>query len=186
MVFRARRRVSAFAAAAAALVTCAYAQAPQSSASADAAFQRDVVSVLQNTCSGCHNSEVSSGGLNVANFEKRSSLAQNREGWEIIVRKIRNGEMPPPGIPRPAKVKVAALLKAMEAEFAAADRNIKPDPGRVTARRLNRTEYWNTIRDLLGVEFRADATSPPTIPETASTTSRTCSTISPVLMEKYL
>ena len=48
----------------------------------------------------------------------------------------------------------------MQGEFEKADRNIKPDPGRVTARRLNRAEYTNTIRDLLGVEFRAEKSFP--------------------------
>ena len=45
-------------------------------------------------------------------------------------------------------------------EFEKADRNLKPDPGRVTARRLNRSEYTNTIRDLLAVEFRAEQSFP--------------------------
>jgi hypothetical protein len=68
--------------------------------------------------------------------------------------------MPPAGIPRPSQPRIDALLQEIENEFANADRNIKPDPGHVAAHRLNRNEYSNTIRDLLGVEFRADRSFP--------------------------
>ena len=67
--------------------------------------------------------------------------------------------MPPDG-GRPARPEIAALVKFLEAEFARADATMKPDPGRVTARRLNRAEYTNTIRDLLAIEFRADRNFP--------------------------
>ena len=52
------------------------------------------------------------------------------------------------------------LVQYLQGEFEKADRNVKPDPGRVTARRLNRNEYSNTIRDLLGVDFRAEKRFP--------------------------
>src|SRR6185295_3330572 len=82
------------------LAAAAYSQAPSPSpAPGDAAFQKNVVPVLAKTCSPCHNSQVASGGLNVANFQKRNSLTENREAWEIIARKVRSGEMPPAGMP---------------------------------------------------------------------------------------
>jgi len=134
----------------------------------------------------CHNSSLASGGLSVAPYATPSSLAEHREGWEKIVAKLRSGEMPPRGIPRPAEDQVNALLSYIQDEFERADRNVKPDPGRVTARRLNRNEYANTIRDLLGVGFRAENDFPSDDSGYGFDNIGDVLTISPVLMEKYL
>ena len=63
---------------------------------------------------------------------------------------------------------------------------MKPDPGRVTARRLNRAEYTNTIRDLLAVDFRADRNFPTDDSGEGFDNIGDVLTVSPVLMEKYL
>ena len=67
--------------------------------------------------------------------------------------------MPPEDVERPVE-QIDTLVKFLETEFTRADAIVKPDPGRVTARRLNRAEYTNTIRDLLAVDFRADQNFP--------------------------
>jgi mono/diheme cytochrome c family protein len=152
----------------------------------EAGFQKNVVPLLAGVCAQCHNSQLASGGLNVENFQRAASLAGNREAWEIIVRKVRAREMPPPGFPRPPAAQVDALVEYVTAEFAKADRNTRPDPGRVTARRLNRSEYSNTIRDLLGVEFRADRQFPTDDSGDGFDNIADVLTVSPLLMEKYL
>ena len=69
--------------------------------------------------------------------------------------------MPPPfGPPVPAE-EIGALVTYVQREFDRADRNLVPDPGHVPIHRLNRAEYANTIRDLLGVDFRATDEFPP-------------------------
>ncbi len=120
----------------------------------------------------------------IAAFTKPASLTENRDGWEIILRKLRAGEMPPKGIPRPAQLDAA--IQFLQAEFDKADRNVKPDPGRVTARRLNRAEYTNTIRDLLAVDFRAEKSFPTDDLGSGFDNVGDVLTVSPVLMEKYL
>ena len=77
-------------------------------------------------------------------------------------------------------------MKFLETEFARADAAMKPDPGRVTARRLNRAEYTNTIRDLLAIEFRADKNFPTDDSGDGFDNIGDVLTVSPVLMEKYL
>ena len=61
-----------------------------------------------------------------------------------------------------------------------------PIPGRVTARRLNRAEYTNTIRDLLAIEFRADKNFPTDDSGEGFDNIGDVLTVSPVLMDKYL
>src|SRR6202035_4558532 len=94
-------------------------------------------------------------------------------------------EMPPKGVPRPA-AQMEALTKFVQAEFERADRNVKPDPGRVTARRLNRNEYSNTIRDLLAVDFHAERDFPTDDSGYGFDNIGDILTVSPILMEKYM
>jgi hypothetical protein len=153
---------------------------------ADGGFEKAVQPVLTKTCAPCHNEQLASGGLNLGPFGRSASITEYREGWEKILRKLRSGEMPPPGVPRPAAPQIDALVRFVRGEFEKADRNVKPDPGRVTARRLNRNEYANTIRDLLGVEFRADQDFPADDSGDGFDTIGEVLTVSPVLMEKYM
>jgi mono/diheme cytochrome c family protein len=149
-------------------------------------FEKTVQPILTNTCSACHNSKLASGGLNILPYATPGSIAQHRDEWDVILRKIRSGEMPPKGIPRPPADSVAALVSFVQAEFEKVDRGITPDPGRVTAHRLNRNEYTNTIRDLLGVDFRADKDFPTEDSGYGFDNIGEVLTISPVLMERYL
>jgi hypothetical protein len=153
---------------------------------ADTAFDKNVRPVLGSTCGGCHNDQSGAGGLNIEPFLAPASLKENREGWEIILQKVRTGEMPPKGIPKPSTTDVENLVKFVQGEFDNADRSIKPDPGRVTARRLNRNEYTNTIRDLLAVDFRAEKDFPTDDSGYGFDNIGDVLTISPVLMEKYI
>jgi len=151
-----------------------------------ASFERDVQPVLANNCATCHNDQLASGGLDLAKFSSASSIVQHRDGWERIVQKMRTGEMPPEGLPRLPPAQIETLAKFVQDEFEKADRNVKPDPGRVTARRLNRSEYSNTIRDLLAVDFRAERDFPTDDSGHGFDNMSDVLTISPVLMEKYI
>ena len=74
------------------------------SAAGTPTFENTVAPVLTRTCTPCHNDNLASGGLNIAPFTQAASLTTSRDGWDIILRKIRAGEMPPKGIPRPAQM----------------------------------------------------------------------------------
>jgi len=148
-------------------------------------FEQSVQPVLAKNCAACHHDRMASGGFNATPYTKAASLSQ-RDDWERIVQRIRTGEMPPKGVPQPTQAEVNGLIKFVEGEFAKADKLVKPDPGRVTARRLNRAEYSNTIRDLLGVDFRADKDFPSDDSGHGFDNIGDVLTISPILMEKYL
>ena len=149
-------------------------------------FDSAVKPVLSHTCALCHNDRMSSGGLDIGAFLKPESVAQYRGGWETILEKLRGGEMPPKGIPRPPEAQIQALIHYIEAEFDKDDRNTQADPGHVTAHRLNRSEYTNTIRDLLAVDFQARKDFPTDDSGYGFDNIADVLTISPVLMEKYL
>lgn len=148
-------------------------------------FTKSVSPVLTGTCSQCHNERLASGGLSVAML-RSDSFVQHRSEWERILRRVQAGEMPPPGASRPPDATLQAFANAIRREIERADALVKPDPGRVTARRLNRAEYSNTIRDLLAVDFRAEKYFPTDDSGDGFDNIGEVLTVSPVLMEKYL
>jgi len=99
---------------------------------------------------------------------------------------IARGSMPPKGFPQPEAAAVRAVIDWIDTAAAEAARNVKAEPGRVTARRLNRTEYNNTIRDLFGVDLRPADDFPVDDSGYGFDNIADVLTVSPTLMEKYL
>ncbi len=146
-------------------------------------FEKSVQPVLKGTCSGCHNAKMASGGLNLAEVTE-DSIQKNPEVWRKVLRRVQAGEMPPPGVPKPAQLN--GMTAFLSGRMAAIDKAAPIDPGRVTAHRLNRNEYTNTIRDLLSVDYRADKNFPADDSSGGFDNISDVLTISPVLMEKYM
>jgi cytochrome c553 len=146
-------------------------------------FQTAVQPFLAKNCVACHNDKLQSGGLNL---KAAADVAQSREEWEHVVEKLKAGEMPPKGMPRPSDAQVSAVTQWLEDEFAREDAALKPNPGRVTARRLNRYEYNSTIRDLLAVDFRPSNDFPTDDFGYGFDNIGDVLTLSPALMEKYM
>ena len=151
-----------------------------------AGFDAKVKPILKNTCSACHNQAVASGDINLLPYLDPATVLEDRASWERITRKIESGEMPPKGIPRPPQAQMTALVEFVKGEFSKADAAVKPDPGRVVAKRLNRNEYRNTIRDLLAVDFSTDKDFPADDSGYGFDNIAEILTVSPLLMEKYL
>ena len=149
-------------------------------------FDRDVRPVLDEVCARCHNEKKANAGLNLALYADPASLAAKPDTWELIVDKLKTGEMPPADEEPLSARERAAMIAFVEAELARADRNMKPDPGRVPTHRLNRVEYANSIRDLLGVDFRASDEFPPDDSGYGFDNIGAVLTVSPTLMQKYL
>ncbi len=140
---------------------------------------------VQKKCVACHNATVTSGGVNLAGHKDSSTFAEQREIWERASAKMKSGEMPPPGVPKPAPEEVKAVTAWLESEFARQDAAIKPDTGFVAARRLNRTEYNNSIRDLLGIDLHASDNFPQDQAAFGFDNISDALTLSSVLLEKY-
>jgi mono/diheme cytochrome c family protein len=128
------------------------AQRPPASAHS---FDTVVKPFVKEHCATCHGPRRQKGGLNLAAYESLEALTNDADRWEMVVQKLRDGDMPPEEEePRPTAKEVAALTGFVEREIAKADAARPLDPGRVTTRRLNRTEYNNTVRDLLAIDIR--------------------------------
>ena len=113
--------------------------------------------VVERYCFECHNRDDLAGDRA---FDRLSAerIAADAETWELAVRKLRSGLMPPAGGPRPDAETVARLASWLEDEIDAAVE--QPSPGRVALRRLNRREYANAVRDLVALEVDAAALLP--------------------------
>jgi hypothetical protein len=105
--------------------------------------------------------------------------------WERVLRKVRMGQMPPPGLPRPPAPESAALAKYLET---ALDRAAiaHPNPGRISVHRLNRGEYSNAIRDLLALDIQAGSLLPVDDSGYGFDNIADVLTISPALLERYM
>jgi hypothetical protein len=111
----------------------------------------EIHNTLDQYCFDCHNKSTRSGGLALDTLDP-TRLADRAETWEKVVRKLRAGMMPPVGLPRPEPATYEQFIQALETEL---DRTVPmklPAPG---LHRLNRAEYTNVIRDLLGLEVDA-------------------------------
>ena len=164
--------------------------APTGESAADApdaaGFEATVQPFLEGTCLPCHNDRRKRGGLNLEPFQSVDSIARDPNTWEAALAKIRSGEMPPEDDPRPDPDTLAAVTRWIDLEIARVDRTAVPDPGRVTIRRLNRTEYNNTIRDLLGVDLSPADDFPQDDSGYGFDNIGDVLSVSPVLMERYL
>src|SRR5215216_7091916 len=149
-------------------------------------FERTVKPFLAEHCVSCHGNEKHKRDLNFESIASVKTLIDDRDHWDEVVLKLRNREMPPDDEPQPAEHQRQAVAGWLERELARIDKVTPPDPGRVTARRLNRAEYNNTVRDLLGVDLRPADDFPQDDAGYGFDNIADVLSLSPVLMEKYL
>jgi hypothetical protein len=150
-------------------------------------FESTVRPFLSEFCFGCHgNKGEAKNGLNLQSFESAETLLSQRNHWEDVIGMLKRGDMPPIEEEQPEETQRQAVATWLEREFTRIDKVTPPDPGRVTARRLNRNEYNNTVRDLLGVELRPADDFPQDDAGYGFDNIADVLSLSPVLMEKYL
>lgn len=149
-------------------------------------FDKQVRPVLAAHCIACHGSEKPKGGLNLDKYKDEAAALADRAVWEKVAHNLRSGEMPPRDKPRLKAAEVEQVDNWIETRFAKVDCGLKYDPGRVTVRRLNRAEYNNTIRDLVGVDFQPAENFPTDDSGHGFDNIGEVLSLPPLLMEKYL
>jgi len=139
-------------------------------------YVQTVKPFLAKNCVGCHNDQTKLANLSLTNPAPAV--------WPKVFDKLSSGRMPPPGSPQPSKAEVASVIAWLERQAGAV--NPTADPGRVTSRRLNRAEYNQTVRDLLGVSLRPADDFPLDDAGYGFDNIGDVLSVSSLLMEKYL
>ncbi len=150
------------------------------------AFAKDGIAFLAKHCLKCHGEKVKRADLTLHTFRDDAAILKNRKTFQNVLRMLASGEMPPKKAPRPTPAEIDIFVRSVNGVFETAERNTKPDPGRVTIRRLNRVEYYNTIRDLVGVDFNPTEDFPADDVGHGFDNIGDVLSLSPVLMERYL
>lgn len=139
---------------------------------------------LENYCVQCHGERLRQGGLSLRAIDFQHPQTQALT-LEKVIRKLRAGMMPPPGAARPAPASVSRFVATLEATLDAASAK-HPFAGRPALHRLNRTEYANAVRDLLGVTVDAAALLPADTISHGFDNMADVLTTSPDLMDAYI
>jgi mono/diheme cytochrome c family protein len=149
-------------------------------------FKKIVQPFIAGNCMDCHDSATQKGKLDLEPLTEAHSLQTDRTKWESIYDKLRHGEMPPKDEPRPDAAELRSVTTWLLAEFDRQDAAAPAYVGRVAPRRLNRSEYNNTVRDLLGVNFMPADDFPPDDSGYGFDNNGDVLSLSPLLTEKYL
>ena len=141
--------------------------------------------LLDRYCVTCHNRKLRTADLTLDTMDV-TRIGEGADVWEKVVRKLRAGLMPPAGRPRPDQANHDGFVAWLEGELdraAAAQAN----PGRTEAiHRLNRTEYRNSIRDLLAIDVDVVDLLPADDTSYGFDTVAGALNVSPTLLERYL
>ena len=140
--------------------------------------------LLNRYCVTCHNDRLETAGLSLQEIDTLH-VAEGAETWEKVVQKLRTGTMPPSNRPQPPAVARQSMLEWLETSLDAAS-EANPNPGRTeTLRRLNRTEYQNSVRDLLALDVNATALL-PSDESGYGFDNVTVGNLSPALLDRYI
>ena len=140
--------------------------------------------IIDRYCVTCHNERLQTAGLMLDQLDL-SDIAGNAETLEKMVHKLRNGQMPPEGRPRPDVATLTGFLVSLQTALdrVAVD---NPNPGRVASRRLNRLEYANAINDLLALEIDSETLLPSDMAGFGFDNNAEVLSITPSLMTRYI
>ena len=140
--------------------------------------------VVEQSCVGCHNDRAKAGGLTLQGFQV-AKAGDDLDVTEKMIRKVRAGQMPPAGGRRPAEAALDGLVASLEAAADARAAQVA-SPGRRSFQRLNRAEYAQSVRDLLGLEVNAGDYLPLDTKMANFDNIADAQLLSPTVMQSYL
>ena len=143
-------------------------------------YHSDVLPILTQYCYGCHGD-----GKHKGDVALDQATLTDPKVWDRVLRVIEKHEMPPSNKPQPTPEQRQIITKWIDSAVFGVDCD-RPNPGRVTIRRLNRAEYNNTIRDLLGVDFKPANDFPVDDSGHGFDNIGDALSMPPILVEKYL
>lgn len=146
-----------------------------------------VIAFLQNHCLECHNGEEAESGLDLSEFSKADDITKSVGDWTKIATRVHERQMPPAGSTMPETAERLQFVRWIQSTLSKHLCDDGVTPGQPIIRRMNRTEYANTVRDLLGIPINAghalpnDGAGGEGFDNAAETLF-----ISPIYAEKYL
>lgn len=140
--------------------------------------------LLVRYCVGCHSQQAKTAGLVLENVNP-DKPGENAQVLEKALRKVRTGEMPPRGLPRPEPAVAKDFTASLEAALDQASAK-NPNPGRPAIHRLNRVEYSNAVRDLLAIDINPGSSLPPDDSGYGFDNIGDVLSVSPILLERYI
>ncbi len=147
-------------------------------------FQNEIEPILDRYCYDCHGYGMKEGGVVFDEFDEGKDI-HNHELWLKVLKNTRASVMPPDDEPKPSDLELKKIAGWVKSKAFKIDPEF-PDPGHITVKRLNRIEYRNTIRDLMGIDFDAMDAFPPDDSGEGFDNIGEALSISPLLLEKYL
>jgi len=162
------------------------ASAPVEPKPVEADFQRDLAPFIKTYCNDCHGTEAQEGDFAFDRYNSLASIHRDRSIWVKVMKLVKLGAMPPADADQPSAEERQKVVDWLDHQLFYVDCNAPQDPGRVTVRRLNKTEYNNTVNDLLKIDFRPADDFPSDDVGHGFDNIGDVLTIPPLLMEKYL
>jgi hypothetical protein len=163
---------------------------PSFAADADPAFEKrlseKLFPLVKTYCVDCHSEAESTAGVNFAKYDDAESILKDRKLFMRAIDALRKEEMPPEDGLQPSSGERMAMMELMHEAAHRIDCSGDPNPGTVTIRRLNRTEYKNTIRDLVGVDYQPADDFPGDDVGYGFDNIGDVLSLPPLLLEKYL
>ena len=149
-------------------------------------FETRVLPLIQQYCFTCHNDKKMSAGLTLEGYTNEASAMKDHKTWDKVRSQLFSHEMPPKNKPQPKEIDRDEAIQWIQGQLTKVECGINRDPGRPTLRRLNRAEYNNTIRDLVGVTFQPADDFPTDDVGYGFDNIGDVLSMPPILMEKYL
>jgi hypothetical protein len=149
-------------------------------------FAKQVVPILDQYCNRCHSGAKPRGGIALDRYKDDAAALKDLGVWDRVAQRLRAHEMPPAKRPQPKQTEADQITSWVDGILGTTDCVRIKNPGRVTLRRLNRTEYNNTIRDLVGVNFRPADDFPADDVGYGFDNIGDVLSLPPLLLEKYL
>jgi mono/diheme cytochrome c family protein len=153
---------------------------------ADSSFDEQVRPFLVRHCQECHGGKKPKGDFRLDQLSGDLAGRADRDRWAAVLKQLTAGTMPPKSKPRPPEKDARALADWITGRLASADADRRATQGRVVLRRLNRVEYENTLRDLLGVSVDLKELLPPDSSVEGFDNVGEALHVSSFLMERYL
>ena len=149
-------------------------------------FRQQAQPLLAKYCLDCHSDETAEGGLSFDKFKTAREVLVGRSTWRTVLGKLRVKAMPPEDAEQPTDNERRLLVQWIDNAINEIDCEHNAEPGHVTIRRLNRVEYRNTVRDLLGVDYEPAGEFPADDIGYGFDNIGDVLSLSPILMERYL